>query len=73
MFEPDANFAYYRIYEIINEEEEFMKQLKLAYTEPETLSEKTDEQKWIGILARRAVFIEEVNGKTIKENSPHKA
>ncbi len=57
------------IQEIINEEEEFVDLLQGACIDFEKLSDKSDENKWISILGRRAVFIEEANRKIVDRNT----
>jgi ankyrin repeat protein len=56
-------------YEIMEEEEEYMELLEVTCKDFEELSENTDERKWINVLARRAVFIEEANRKIMERIS----
>jgi hypothetical protein len=49
----------------MDDEEEYLELLESACTNFEKLHENTEEEKWISILARRAVFIEEGNKKII--------
>jgi ankyrin repeat protein len=67
--EPVSNTTEDDVHEILEEEEEYIELLELACSDFEKLSEKSDEEKRISILSRRAVFIEEGNRKIIEKNA----
>jgi hypothetical protein len=55
----------------MNEDEEYIETLLIACINFEKPSEKSDKDKWIGVLARRAVFIEETNRTILDRNTSH--
>jgi hypothetical protein len=55
----------------MEEEEELIELLNIAYNDFSRSSELSNEQKWIGILARRTVFLEEGSRKkSVQKSSP---